>query len=75
MTAVQFNRIEQSYCSQADRERPAKRSETFVRPRFVGLYNLSDHLLRDIGVLDGSTGRDDGREVASSGRDLIDRYR
>ncbi|WP_156771833.1 hypothetical protein [Labrys sp. WJW] len=46
-----------------------------MRPRFVGLYDLSDHLLRDIGLLDGSTGWDDGREVASSGRDLIDRYR
>ena len=75
MTAVQFNRIGQSYCGHADSERVAKPNETFIRPRFIGPDDLSDHLLRDIGVLDGSAGRDDGREVASSAWDLIDRYR
>ncbi|MDT3377996.1 hypothetical protein RNI52_11770 [Labrys neptuniae] len=75
MTAVQFNRIGQSYCGHADSERVAKPNETFIRPRFIGPYDLSDHLLRDIGVLDGNTGRGKGNNGAFSARDLIDRYR
>ncbi|MFT4133570.1 MAG: hypothetical protein QM672_25955 [Labrys sp. (in: a-proteobacteria)] len=53
----------------------AKPNETFIRPRFIGPYDLSDHLLRDIGVLDGNTGRGKGNNGAFSARDLIDRYR
>ncbi|PRH85579.1 hypothetical protein C5L14_21605 [Labrys okinawensis] len=75
MTAVQFNHIGQSYCSHGDSERVAKRSEAFVRPRFAGLYDLSYHLLRDIGMLDGYVARREGNQTAFSARDLIDRYR
>ncbi|CAM5776500.1 hypothetical protein LMIY3S_05558 [Labrys miyagiensis] len=37
--------------------------------------NISDHLLRDIGLIEGPEARRYGTEMPLSARDLIDRYR
>ena len=41
----------------------------------VHLPNLTDHLLRDIGLFDGRQTRQGRAEPPRSARDLVDRYR
>ncbi|WP_448950738.1 hypothetical protein [Labrys neptuniae] len=73
MSALQINCIEQSYYSARDER--AKRKRGPLLSRILGPFELSDHMLRDIGVLDGQPVRAERLDYACSPLDLIDRYR
>ncbi|WP_454812361.1 hypothetical protein [Labrys neptuniae] len=75
MTAVQFHHIDLSYCNAREDRQGARLPRTSGRRRLVGLFGFSDHLLRDIGVLDGQPVRGRPTEAAASAYDLMDRYR
>lgn len=75
MTVVQFYHIDPSYCTAREDRQGAGLPRASVRGRLAGLLGFSDHLLRDIGVLDGQPVRDRPTEAAASAYDLIDRYR
>ncbi len=75
MTAVQFHHIELSYCNAGEDRQGGRLPRTSAPRHLTGLFGFSDHLLRDIGVLDGRPVRGRPVEAAASARDLIDRYR
>lgn len=76
MIVARIERIGQAYSCRADtghgKTQPARRP---TLPKEV-LCELSDHLLRDIGAIDGHAEHDRPEpEPDASARDLIDRYR
>ena len=75
MTVVQFHHIDLSYCTAQEGRQGAGLPRTSARGRLAGLFGFSDHLLRDIGMLDGQPVRGRPTEAAASAHDLIDRYR
>ncbi len=75
MMAIQLNRIGLPYPLWKSRARARQAAEVGKKLGLNSPSRLSDHLLRDIGALDGQDSRRRPDEPACSARDLIDRYR
>jgi len=75
MTMAQLHRIGLPYFGWKSAGSPRQVEEAGKRPGALSHRYLSDHLLRDIGLLDGHEAARQSAEPACSSRDLIDRYR
>jgi hypothetical protein len=75
MTMAQLHRIGLPYFGWKSSGSIKQIEEAGKRPGALSQRNLSDHLLRDIGLLDGHEAARQLEEPACSSRDLIDRYR
>ncbi|OCC00433.1 hypothetical protein BA190_34075 [Labrys sp. WJW] len=74
MIVARIEPIGQAYSYRADAVHDETQPAGRAALRKVALRELPDHLLRDIGVIDGHV-KGDRPEPAASARDLIDRYR